>query len=198
MGTQEAIYFGIPLIGIPLFGDQSLNLQNMGRKNVAVNLGSLHNVTEENLYHALKNVLHDEKYKYVCFSLVKILFFPIYIIQGSREIIVHKCERNTIWFSWHRLRIEQDVWTLYFLFYKWLKRHLFRLQLFIFPLSLLFAVHIFLLYITNNVLSRCHFRLARHFYFPVFHRPSCFYLSYYHFDCEDFVFHHIAVVLLIF
>lgn len=63
MGTQEAIYFGIPLIGIPLFGDQNLNLQNVARKNVAVNLGSFKNVTEENLYNAIKSVLYDEKYK---------------------------------------------------------------------------------------------------------------------------------------
>lgn len=77
MGTQEAIYFGIPVIGIPLFGDQKLNLQNMARKNVGVNLGSFNNVTEENLYNALKSVLYDKKYKYVYFSNENSIFLNL-------------------------------------------------------------------------------------------------------------------------
>lgn len=77
MGTQEAIYFGIPVIGIPLFGDQKLNLQNMARKNVGVNLGSFNNVTEENLYNALKTVLYDKKYKYVYFSNENSIFLNL-------------------------------------------------------------------------------------------------------------------------
>lgn len=77
MGTQEAIYFGIPVIGIPLFGDQKLNLQNMARKNVGVNLGSFNNITEENLYNALKSVLYDKKYKYVYFSNENSIFLNL-------------------------------------------------------------------------------------------------------------------------
>lgn len=77
MGTQEAIYFGIPVIGIPLFGDQKLNLQNMARKNVGVNLGSFNNITEENLYNALKSVLDDKKYKYVYFSNENSIFLNL-------------------------------------------------------------------------------------------------------------------------
>ncbi|XP_033345713.1 UDP-glucuronosyltransferase-like isoform X2 [Bombus vosnesenskii] len=63
MGTLEAIYFGIPMIGIPLFGDQITNMRNAANKNIAVNLGSAENITEENLYSAIDTILHDETYR---------------------------------------------------------------------------------------------------------------------------------------
>ncbi|XP_050469962.1 UDP-glucosyltransferase 2-like isoform X2 [Bombus huntii] len=63
MGTLEAIYFGIPMIGIPLFGDQITNMRNAANKNIAVNLGSVENITEENLYSAIDTILHDETYR---------------------------------------------------------------------------------------------------------------------------------------
>ena len=62
MGIQEAIYFGIPMIGIPLFGDQPTNLKNVANKNLGVNLGSVQNVTEETLTNAINAVVRDDKY----------------------------------------------------------------------------------------------------------------------------------------
>ncbi|XP_076671911.1 UDP-glucosyltransferase 2 [Andrena cerasifolii] len=63
MGVHEAIYFGIPMIGIPLFGDQPTNLKNVANKKLGVNLGSVHNVTEETLTNAINLVLHDDTYR---------------------------------------------------------------------------------------------------------------------------------------
>ncbi|XP_029165274.1 UDP-glucuronosyltransferase 2A3-like [Nylanderia fulva] len=63
MGTQEAIYCGVPMIGIPLFGDQSINIENYVNKKAAISLGSIHEVTEEKLTSALNKILKDPTYR---------------------------------------------------------------------------------------------------------------------------------------
>ncbi|XP_017754841.1 PREDICTED: UDP-glucuronosyltransferase 1-9-like [Eufriesea mexicana] len=63
MGSLEAIHFGIPMIGIPLFGDQHTNLKRAANMKIAVNLESIDNVNEENLYNAIDAILHDETYR---------------------------------------------------------------------------------------------------------------------------------------
>jgi len=63
MGTQEAIYCAVPMIGIPLFGDQRINIQNYVNKKVAISLESVNDVTEEKLTSALNNILKDLSYR---------------------------------------------------------------------------------------------------------------------------------------
>ncbi|XP_053998601.1 UDP-glucosyltransferase 2-like [Hylaeus anthracinus] len=63
MSIQEAVYFGIPMVGIPLFGDQPTNMNNVAHLNIAVSLGSLKNVTEETLSYSLNKVLKDKTYQ---------------------------------------------------------------------------------------------------------------------------------------
>ncbi|OAD58667.1 UDP-glucuronosyltransferase 1-6 [Eufriesea mexicana] len=62
MGTQEAIYCGVPMIGIPVFADQVKNIKTLEHKNVAVLLDSL-NITEQGMDSALNKLLHDPKYR---------------------------------------------------------------------------------------------------------------------------------------
>ncbi|XP_076648061.1 uncharacterized protein LOC143356343 [Halictus rubicundus] len=63
MSFQEAVYFGIPLIGIPIFGDQHTNMKNAVTKKLAVSLGSPDNVTVETLSYAIDKVLNDDEYR---------------------------------------------------------------------------------------------------------------------------------------
>ncbi|XP_025159918.1 UDP-glucuronosyltransferase isoform X2 [Harpegnathos saltator] len=63
MGTQEAISYGVPMIGIPLFGDQRVNIQSYVRKKVAISLNSIYDVTEEKLTSALNTILKDPTYR---------------------------------------------------------------------------------------------------------------------------------------
>lgn len=62
-GTQEAIYSAVPMIGIPLFGDQSINIQNYVNKKIAISLNSINDVTEEKLTSAINNILKDPSYR---------------------------------------------------------------------------------------------------------------------------------------
>ena len=62
MGTQEAIQYGVPLIGIPLFADQFVNIDIYVRLNIAIGL-EIDTLTEEKMDHALNSILNDPKYR---------------------------------------------------------------------------------------------------------------------------------------
>ncbi|KJH51845.1 UDP-glucoronosyl and UDP-glucosyl transferase [Dictyocaulus viviparus] len=58
---QEAIIAGVPMITIPLFGDQPKNAKMAEKYRIAVNLRKSE-VSSENIVNALGNLLNDESY----------------------------------------------------------------------------------------------------------------------------------------
>ncbi|XP_057333523.1 UDP-glycosyltransferase UGT5-like [Microplitis mediator] len=62
MGSLEALTYGVPMIGIPLFGDQTANIDFFIKRNMAVVL-DFKNLTEQSIYTALDQVLNNPKFK---------------------------------------------------------------------------------------------------------------------------------------
>ncbi|CAN0478409.1 unnamed protein product [Rangifer tarandus platyrhynchus] len=61
-GIYEAIYHGIPMVGIPLFADQPDNLAHMKAKGAAVKL-DLETMSTRDLFNALNEVINNPLYK---------------------------------------------------------------------------------------------------------------------------------------
>ncbi|KAK7869407.1 hypothetical protein R5R35_000703 [Gryllus longicercus] len=62
MSTQEAVYHGVPVVGIPIFGDQQLNMNRAAAAGIGVAL-NFQDVTAEALGATLRRVLGDATYR---------------------------------------------------------------------------------------------------------------------------------------
>ncbi|XP_003222407.1 UDP-glucuronosyltransferase 2A1 isoform X1 [Anolis carolinensis] len=61
-GIYEAIYHGIPMIGIPMFGDQSDNIAHVCAKGMAIEL-NINTMTAQDLVDAVNTIIHNTTYK---------------------------------------------------------------------------------------------------------------------------------------
>jgi glucuronosyltransferase len=61
LSTQEAAYHGVPLLGIPIFADQDMNMKQAEHGGYAFTLEIL-TITEETLENLLRKLLDDPKY----------------------------------------------------------------------------------------------------------------------------------------
>ncbi|KAK1892591.1 UDP-glucuronosyltransferase 2A2 [Dissostichus eleginoides] len=61
-GIYEAIYHGVPMVGLPLFGDQPENMVHMKAKGAALSV-DLNFMKTEDLRDALRDVIKEKSYK---------------------------------------------------------------------------------------------------------------------------------------
>jgi glucuronosyltransferase len=69
LSAQEAIYHGVPIVGIPVYGDQSLNMNKAEVAGYGLKL-DMKNVTKESILWAVQKVLHDPRYVYAMSHII--------------------------------------------------------------------------------------------------------------------------------
>lgn len=59
--TDEAITAGVPLIGVPMLGDQWFNVEQYVRLDIGIKL-NLETITEDILKNAIENIINNKRY----------------------------------------------------------------------------------------------------------------------------------------
>ena len=60
LSTQEAVHRGVPLVGIPIYGDQRVNLARIVFSGIGIRL-DYENITTESVTWALNEVLNNQR-----------------------------------------------------------------------------------------------------------------------------------------
>lgn len=60
LGSTEAVYHGVPIIGIPIYGDQELNVARAVQSGIGLKL-NFHNLTEETILWTIECILMNSK-----------------------------------------------------------------------------------------------------------------------------------------
>ena len=57
---QEAVYHGVPLLGIPFFGDQKYNAKKIETMGIGIQL-TFRNITKDIIVNTIKEMLHNSR-----------------------------------------------------------------------------------------------------------------------------------------
>ncbi|XP_015230862.1 PREDICTED: UDP-glucuronosyltransferase 2C1-like [Cyprinodon variegatus] len=126
-GVFEAIYHGIPMVGIPTFADQPDNMVHMAAKGAAVNV-DFNFMTTEALRDAINTVINDKSYKENAMHLSRIhhdrpmsprdeaVFWIEFTMRnkGAKHLRVQAHELT--WYQYHSLDVLSFLLTVALLF----------------------------------------------------------------------------------
>ena len=62
LSTQESLWYGVPVLGFPIYADQPQNAIRLKELGVGEEL-SIHDFSEDDLYETIKKMIEDPKYK---------------------------------------------------------------------------------------------------------------------------------------
>ncbi|NXU78144.1 UD2A2 glucuronosyltransferase, partial [Oreotrochilus melanogaster] len=121
-GIYEAIYHGIPMVGIPIFADQHDNLAHMRAKGAAVEL-DFSTLKTQDLVDALNEVIYNSTYKENVSKLSKIhhdqplkpldraVFWIEFVMRHKGAKHLRPAAHNLTWYQYHCLDVLAFLFT---------------------------------------------------------------------------------------
>ncbi|XP_023052290.1 UDP-glucuronosyltransferase 2B33-like isoform X2 [Piliocolobus tephrosceles] len=115
-GIYEAIYHGVPMVGIPLFADQPDNIAHMKARGAAVQL-DFDTMSSTDLVNALKQVINDPLYKENVMKLSRIqhdqlvkpldraVFWIEFVMRHKGAKHLRPAAHDLTWFQYHSLDV---------------------------------------------------------------------------------------------
>lgn len=113
-GLYEAVFHGVPLVGLPVFGDQSYNLNRMSHLGTAIVL-DFNKVTAEELAEALHAIVNQPSYKTSMQRLSAVhrdqpvtplntaVFWLEFVMRHGGARHLRLASHNLNWFQYHSL-----------------------------------------------------------------------------------------------
>ncbi|XP_055290304.1 UDP-glucuronosyltransferase 2B17-like [Moschus berezovskii] len=113
-GIYEAIYHGIPMVGLPLFAEQHDNIARVKAKGAAVRV-DLETMSSRDLLNALKEVINNPSYKEKAMwlstiqrdqpitSLDRAVFWIEFVMHHKGAKHLRPAAHNLTWFQYHSL-----------------------------------------------------------------------------------------------
>uniref|UniRef100_F7IGM7 UDP glucuronosyltransferase family 2 member A1 complex locus n=1 Tax=Callithrix jacchus TaxID=9483 RepID=F7IGM7_CALJA len=115
-GIYEAIYHGVPMVGVPMFADQPDNIAHMKAKGAAVEV-NLNTMTSVDLLIALRTVINEPSYKENAMRLSRIhhdqpvkpldraVFWIEFVMRHKGAKHLRPAAHNLTWFQYHSLDV---------------------------------------------------------------------------------------------
>ncbi|EGW05453.1 UDP-glucuronosyltransferase 2A3 [Cricetulus griseus] len=115
-GIYEAIYHGIPMVGIPIFADQPHNIAHLKAKGAALKV-NLNTMTSEDLLSALKAIINEPYYKENAMRLSRIhheqpvkpldkaVFWIEFVMRNKGAKHLRVAAHDLTWFQYHSVDV---------------------------------------------------------------------------------------------
>ncbi|XP_010804464.1 UDP-glucuronosyltransferase 2A1 isoform X3 [Bos taurus] len=115
-GIYEAIYHGVPMVGVPMFADQPDNIAHMKAKGAAVEV-NINTMTSADLLNALRTVINEPSYKENAMRLKRIhhdqpvkpldraVFWIEFVMRHKGAKHLRPAAHNLTWYQYHSLDV---------------------------------------------------------------------------------------------